>query len=165
VSRAPEMKRKTIRIYADTSVFGGAFDPEFSEASSAFWDQVKAGRFHLVLSPILTVEIAVAPKKVKALYRTIEPLAEMLPIAEATRRLREAYLRAKIVSPQWMADALHVAHATVCGCQMIVSWNFRHIVHFEKIALYNAINVQEGYSPIGIHTPQEVIEYEEKKEL
>jgi hypothetical protein len=46
---------------------------------------------------------------------------------------------------------------------MIVSWNFRHIVHYEKIPLYNAINVREGYFPIGIYTPQEVIEYEEEK--
>jgi hypothetical protein len=113
----------------------------------------------------VAAEIEGAPKKVQTLYQTVLPLAEMLPITEATRRLREAYLRAKIVTPQWAADALHVAHATVCGCQMIVSWNFRHIVHFEKIALYNAINVQEGYSPIGIHTPQEVIDYEKEKSL
>jgi hypothetical protein len=30
-------------------------------------------------------------------------------------------------------------------------------------ASYNAVNVREGYSPIGIHTPQEVIEYEKEK--
>jgi len=45
----------------------------------------------------------------------------------------------------------------------MVSWNFRHIVHYDKIALYNAINIREGYSPIGIHTPQEVIEYEKEE--
>jgi hypothetical protein len=58
-------------------------------------------------------------------------------------------------------DALHVALATVSGCQMIFSWNFRHIVHYDKIALYNAINVREGFAPISIHTPQEVMEYED----
>ena len=42
---------------------------------------------------------------------------------------------------------------------MIVIWNLRHIVHYEKMALYNAINVKEGYRPIGIHTPSEVIDY------
>ena len=51
-------------------------------------------------------------------------------------------------------------YATVAGCQMIVSWNFRHIVHYQKIALSNAINVVEGYSEIRIHSPMEVISHD-----
>ncbi len=48
------------------------------------------------------------------------------------------------------------------NCHAIVSWNFRHIVHFQKIPLYNAINLANGYGSIAIHTPQEVILYEEE---
>jgi hypothetical protein len=61
---------------------------------------------------------------------------------------------------QWAADALHVALATVARCAMIVSWNFKHIVSFRRIPLYNAVNKTNGYSEIGIFTPQEVIEDE-----
>lgn len=60
------------------------------------------------------------------------------------------------------ADALHVALATVLDCRMIVSWNFKHIVHFQKIPLYNGVNKVQGYPEIAIHTPQEVLCYEEK---
>ena len=45
---------------------------------------------------------------------------------------------------------------------MIVSWNFRHIVHFDKIRLYNAINLFNGYASIAIHSPLEVIAYEDE---
>jgi hypothetical protein len=38
-----------------------------------------------------------------------------------------------------------------------VSWNFKHIVNFKKIPLYNGINLTHGYAAIAIHTPQEVI--------
>jgi hypothetical protein len=48
---AKSFPKKAIRIYADTSVFGGVFDPEFAAASSLFLDQVKKNRFHLVISP------------------------------------------------------------------------------------------------------------------
>ena len=96
------------------------------------------------------------------LYEAISAVAEVVPITEATLLLQEAYLASGVVARQWDVDALHVAYATVSGCQMIVSWNFRHIVHYKKIALYHAINVREGYLPIGIHTPQEVMEYEEE---
>jgi hypothetical protein len=66
------------------------------------------------------------------------------------------------LSEQWAADALHVALATVSECNLIVSWNFRHIVHFQKVPLYNAVNRLEGYNEVGIYTPQEVLTYEEK---
>jgi hypothetical protein len=43
-----------------------------------------------------------------------------------------------------------------------VSWNFRHIVHFEKSRLYNAINRLRGYAEIEIRSPLEVIDYEKE---
>jgi hypothetical protein len=57
-------------------------------------------------------------------------------------------------------DALHVAVATASDCSLIVSWNFKHIVHFEKIPLYNAVNTLRGHAHIGIFSPLEVIQYE-----
>ncbi len=111
-------------VYADTSVFGGAFDLEFSKASLLFLEQVKSGRFHLILSPIVEKELLVAPTKVGNLYQTISAYGEMLPLNEKTLRLQEAYLNAGIVTKKWAADALHVAHATVHNCRMIISWIF-----------------------------------------
>ena len=53
----------------------------------------------------------------------------------------------------WVSDlSLAIAHA-----DLIVSWNFRHIVHFDKIRGFNAVNLQEGYPLIDIRSPKEVI--------
>ena len=68
----------------------------------------------------------------------------------------QAYLAAGIVGLKWRTDALHVALATEAQCAVIVSWNFKHIVNFEKIPLYNGVNLARGYHSIAIHTPQEV---------
>lgn len=65
-----------------------------------------------------------------------------------------------VVTPKSMDDALHVALATVSSCNLIVSWNFKHIVHFDKIPKYNAVNTLNGYGPIGIFSPMEVIRYD-----
>jgi hypothetical protein len=54
-------------------------------------------------------------------------------------------------------DALHVALATVTRCDKIVSWNFRHIVHSDKIRYYHAVNLMQGYDLIEIFSPKEVI--------
>ena len=86
----------------------------------------------------------------------------MLTITKECIELREQYLVQGIVSRKYLDDALHVAVATVSGCDMIVSWNFKHIVHFEKISLYHAINRIHGYREIFINSPSEVITYDEE---
>jgi len=156
------LKMPAIRTYVDTSVFGGVFDAEFSRASKIFFAKINAGSFRLVVSPIVAEEMADAPPRIRQAYEVSLSLAEIVPVEDATLALRDAYLKAGIVAPQWAADALHVALATVAGCAMIVSWNFKHIVNFRRIPLYNAVNKAHGYSEIGIFTPQEVIEDEDE---
>jgi hypothetical protein len=148
-----------IRVYADTSVFGGVFDIEFETPSCEFFDQVRAGRFELVMSDALGAEIARAPAQVATLFDEMLPLADMVAVDAAVSVLRNAYMTAGVVTPKWEADAQHVALATVHQCRCIVSWNFKHIVHFDKIPLYNGVNLVQGYGTIGINTPAEIIAY------
>ena len=51
---------------------------------------------------------------------------------------------------------LHIAIATVAEVDVLVSWNFRHIVRLDKIRLFNGINLQLGYKPLTIYSPREV---------
>ena len=39
-----------------------------------------------------------------------------------------------------LADALHIAFATVAGVDILVSWNFKYIVNFRRIRAYNEVN-------------------------
>jgi len=121
-----------IRVYADTSVFGGVFDEEFQAASRAFFDQVRSGRFQLVTSAIVQEEISPAPAEVQEFFAGMLGSMEIADVSEDALGLRASYLDARIVSPKWSDDVLHVAIATTAGCSLIVSWNFKHIVHFER---------------------------------
>jgi len=128
---------RPVRVYADTSVFGGTFE--------------------LVTSPLVAREILNAPPQVRALFADLIGTAHIVKLTGEAERLRDAYTRFGIVGPRSADDALHVATATVTGCSVIVSWNFRHIVNFQRIPLYNAINTLNGYAPIAIHSPPEVL--------
>ena len=154
---------KVIRVYVDTSVFGGFFDEEFQIVSRKFFKQIKEKQFTLVTSAVVKEELMTAPKKVQDLFIEISKYAEILNITEDALKLQHSYLKAKIVPSKFSNDALHVALATVSRCDLIVSWNFKHIVHFRKIPLYNKINVDQGYTQVGIFSPLEVIVYEEKE--
>ena len=157
------MKTRILRIYADTSVFGGVFDPEFSEPSKEMFREVRYGTLSLVISPLIVEELQCAPQEVREWLEETAPHAELISLSDESRTLRDAYLHAGIISRKYLTDAFHVALATVSECRAIVSWNFKHIVHFERIPLYNGINRIHGYSEIGIHTPPEVIRYEDEE--
>lgn len=151
-----------IRVYADTSVYGGVFDEEFAKASRAFFQEIDAGRYRLVTSPLLRDELADAPAQVRQWYERFAAGSELAEASASAVLLQQAYLAAGIVARKWEADALHVAIATVADCRLIVSWNFQHIVSFQKIPLYNGVNLTRGFGLIAIHSPQEVVEYEDQ---
>lgn len=152
------------RIYADTSVFGGVCDDEFDVASRRLFEAIEAGQFHLVTSEVVRQEIQAAPEAVRTLFASLVAEAHVVAVSEDALRLRDAYHEAGILAPQWSNDALHVALATVARCDAIVSWNFRHIVHFRKIPLYNAVNTLQGFGPIAIHSPLEVVGHGDSEE-
>lgn len=149
---------KPIRVYADTSVFGGVFDAEFKKASEDFFDAVRKRRFELVIAPPIQREIREAPEEVRALFdEFLSGYAILISVTPDAMDLQSKYLERKILTPKWEDDALHVALATVNDCRIIVSWNFKHIVNFKKIPLYNAVNQLNGYHPIAIYSPLEMI--------
>ena len=153
---------KAIRVYSDTSVFGGVHDEEFRQPSRTFFEQVNSGRFALVTSAVVQAELIAAPAEVKMFFNDTLKICELVDVTSAALELRDAYLQAGILTPKYATDALHVALATVSVCDLIISWNFQHIVHFEKIPLYNAINTLHGYKQVAIYSPQQVIRYEEE---
>ncbi len=150
----------TLRIYLDTSVFGGLWDKEFRDPTLILFNQIKAGKFDLVTSEVVQDEVELAPSRVQQFFKELLPQAELVTVHKEAIDLQQAYLRANIVSASHMTDALHVALATVSDCSSIVSWNFKHIVHSQKVPLYNAVNLVQGYSQIAINSPQEVIIYD-----
>lgn len=152
---------KVPTIYADTSVFGGVFDTEFEGVSKAFFDMVRRGQAKLLISDVTRKEIANAPPQVRDLLDEMLPYIRLVPVDEDILSLRDAYLTAGIVTEKWADDAGHVAAASVAEADLIVSWNFHHIVHYDKIRLYNGVNGLNGYRTIDVRSPNEVIEYEE----
>jgi len=149
---------KKLRIYVDASIIGGCLDEEFAEESRAFVAMAQQGKLTLVVSDLLAAEIRRAPPDVIAVFESLlaDSLEEVFGTDESMS-LAEHYIKAGVLASSSFADAHHVAIATIAHADMIVSWNFKHLVHFDKIRGFNAVNLREGYGPIEIHSPKEVI--------
>jgi hypothetical protein len=150
---------KRLRVYADTSVFGGCFDEEFKTESVAFFEAVRKGTFKVVVSLSVLAELSKAPDRVRNVLASLpDEAVEMTDYTDKIGSLRDAYVAAGIVDKSSLLDAEHIAYASVAGVDMLISLNFKHIVHYDKISGYQAVNLLNGYKPIIIYSPREVVE-------
>jgi len=152
-----------LRIYTDTSVIGGCLDEEFQDASLRLLRKFKTGKAVIVVSDLTLLELEEAPRKVRAVLERIpEAHREYVELTEEAKELAQSYIAANVVEEAKLIDAQHIAVATVSRVDVLVSWNFKHIVNLQRIRGYNSVNLRYGYSLLEIRTPQEVISYDEE---
>jgi hypothetical protein len=146
------------RIFTDTSVLGGCEDEEFAEHSVRLMESFARGELTLVLSNLTVQELASAPAEVRRRLASVsEAHIELLQLDVEAKELAEAYVATGVLSAKMRADAQHIAMATVGRVDVLVSWNFRHIVNLQRIHGYNSVNLRKGYPMIEIRTPREVL--------
>ena len=148
------------RVYIDTSVFGGNFDEEFSTDTIPFFDRVENWEITIIVSDILEAELLGAPDFVRQLLDSFSnEFIERVRLSKDASELADKYIEAKVVGKTSKADCQHIAIATVCHADVLVSWNFKHIVNLDRIRGYNGINFQNGHQMIEIRTPKEIFNY------
>ena len=147
-----------MRFYLDTSVFGGYYDPEFSEDTVKLFEAIVANKFDIVRSSLLDEELGNAPKRVREVINKI-PIEqiEYVRVDQEAIKLASAYVEAGVLSKKFEDDAIHIALATINRVDTLVSWNFKHMVRFFRIRQYNSVNLRLGYSTIDIRSPKEVL--------
>ncbi len=146
------------RIYTDTSVLGGCEDEEFAEYSVRLMEGFLRGERILVLSTLTVQELGASPAEVRRRLAAVpEAHIETLQLDDEAKELAEAYVAAGVLTAKMRADAQHIAIATVGRVDVLVSWNFKHIVNLQRIHGYNSVNLRRGYPMIEIRTPREVL--------
>lgn len=146
-----------LRIYADTSLFGGCFDPPFVEGSRRFFSLVRAGRILVLVSQVVADELRGAPPQVRRILEELpESQTQSVDLTRSVMDLRDAYMAAGIVGVDSLDDATHVAAASASRADAIVSWNFQHIVRQDRIRRYNEVNIRLGHSTLTIVSPSEL---------
>lgn len=102
-------------------------------------------------------ELETAPRESERFVgRVPEAHIESLPLSSEADELAAAYIADGAIGAHMRADALHIALVTVARVDVLVSWNFKHIVNLRRIHAYNAVNLKKGYPLLEIRTPREV---------
>ena len=153
-----------IKYYIDTSVFGGLYDEEFQEFSKLLFDKIEYENITIFYSELTENELRKAPENVKDFIRQMPAdRIEYLEISKETYDLALQYITEKVVGQTSYDDCVHIALATINRADVLISWNFKHIVNLKRIHGYNAVNLKLGYPILEIRSPKEIIDYEDKE--
>jgi hypothetical protein len=87
-------------------------------------------------------------------------MIEYIEITPEAVELADRYITENVVGKTSRDDCIHIALATIFRADVLISWNFKHIVNYKRIRGYNAVNLKFGYPLIEIRSPQEMINYE-----
>ena len=136
-------------------------DDEFKDPSNKLIEMIRSGEYIAVISEVTELELKNAPAQVKAIRNSLpNQFIEKAELTEEAAQLAKEYLSSGVLGPTMLADAQHIAIATVTQVDHIVSWNFRHIVNVVKIKGFNSVNLIMGYNIIDIRSPMEVIPFD-----
>ena len=111
----PISKFKRIRAYVDTSVFGGLNDDEFAEASVRFFENVRNGRFTLLISQMLLDELQPSPELVKRDFESLpQNYLERVEVTDEVVDLAQSYLATGVLPEYAKGDALACGYGNNC---------------------------------------------------
>lgn len=150
-------------MYLDTSVIGGYFDEEFERETRILFQQIRDSKYDVFISSLTEQELENAPEKVKELLKSFAYTP--IKVTPQCRELAKEYVKENVVGKTSMDDCTHIATATINNIDILVSWNFKHIVNFQRIRNYNYVNLKNGYKQLNIHSPKEIVYVEPEPEL
>jgi len=155
------VESRRLAIYVDTSVIGGYFDVEFEDETKKLFENIMLGKYKIMFSSTIEDELLKAPEQVKNLFKTIPvKYTKKVELTGEAIKLADAYISENVVGRTSQEDCFHIALATVNKADILVSWNFKHMVNTFRIRGYNSVNLKLGYLPIDIRSPKEMFRHE-----
>lgn len=146
------------RVYLDTSVISALVDqraPERRALTMAFWN--RRSRVSLITCAIARDEIDATPDAgLRGQMHELLAEVEVHDLDDDIRHLASRYIVAGVFTETMRNDALHAAAAAVLRADVLLSWNFRHLVNRRRRLAVNAVNVAGGFATVDIISPPEI---------
>ena len=154
---------RKLKLYLDTSVISHLFaddTPERMEDTNKLWADFIGGKYDLCISPIVMDELerCSEPKRSQIFQKMERVKFRMLSKTGEVESLANAYINESVLREKSFDDCMHIAFAVVYNCDLIVSWNFKHLVNYKTINKVRIVNALNQYREIGIMSPTMLID-------
>ena len=149
---------KKLKIFLDTSVYSAIFDnrvPSRQKMTQDFWNTI--GDYEVYYSEIILEEInAISDENIKKdIYDLLKDGKNIKTSAEV-ENLTQIYIDEGLIPEKYENDALLIALTSVYSLDILVSWNFKHLVKRKTRIGVNLINLKNNYKTIEIFAPPEL---------
>ncbi|MBY8986167.1 MAG: PIN domain-containing protein [Candidatus Lokiarchaeota archaeon] len=149
---------KKLKIFLDTSVYSALFDERDlnrQKQTQDFWKDIE--EYNLYYSDINIEEIdAIINEKLKEKLKALLKKGQKIEITEDVSNLTRIYINESLIPKKYENDALLIALTSAHSLDILVSWNFKHLVKRKTRIGVNLINLREGYKSIEILAPPEL---------
>jgi predicted nucleic acid-binding protein len=137
---------------------GGYYDVEFKIITQQLFNRITDKEFDVYFSEINETELIDAPQHVKEVKEMIpKDCFHYIEMTDEVKTLAFSYIEEGALGSASRNDAYHIALSSVNRLDCLISWNFKHIVNYDKIRMFNAINMRLGYPTIDIRSPLEFL--------
>ena len=157
---------RKLKIYLDTSVVSYLMQvdaPDKTKITLRLWEKFKTGIYDIYLSQVDFTEMdkCEEPKLSFLKSKLNEIDYEILEIKDSTQKLATEIINMGILTNKSFDDCTHIAVAIENECDIIVSWNFKHMVNIKTINGIRAITLLKNQKNINILNPLTLLEMEE----
>ena len=160
-------ENRKIKVYLDTLVISYLDQqdaPEQMQETREVWERIKAGQYEVFISDVVLRELADCKEEAKR-DLLIGHLAEikynLIAVDDDIAKLAEKIVTKGVLKQKNIDDCQHIAAAILSDCDIIVSWNFKHIVNVKTIRGIKVITTIEGYKDLLIYQPTALLNEEE----
>jgi predicted nucleic acid-binding protein len=154
---------KKLKIYLDTSIISYLDQqdaPEKMAETHKLWNKIKTGVFDVVISSVTTRELDDCDEeKQNTLYDYLAEISfDTVAVNEKIMEIAGQIVDFDILKRKSFDDCQHIAAAIISECDIIVSWNFKHLVNVDTVRGVKAITAMGGYKDILIYPPTILLE-------
>ena len=154
---------RKLRIYLDTSVISHLFaddTPDKMADTNKLWEDFKDNKYEIFISTVTVEEIkrCSEPKRSKMVEKLDEIDFRVLEEKDEVNSLSDEYTNNGVLTKKSIDDCTHIAFAVVSNCDIIISWNFKHLVNYRTINKVKIVNAINNYKEISIISPTMLLE-------
>ena len=154
---------KKLKIYLDTSVISHLQHddaPDKMADTLRLWEQIKAGKYDVFISDVAMAEILRCPEPKRTILGEYlnDIKFDLVETNSNVNEIAQKFVDNNILSDKNLNDCRHIAAAIAYECDIIVSWNFKHIVNYRTIKGAKIVALMAGYDEIEIYSPTILIE-------
>ena len=145
-----------LSIYLETSAIGAYLDAgdPFRRDLTIRWFEHELSEYRAFISLLVEREFERIDEPHRSGYMKIIRPLERLEFSDEAAILAEGYISRGIFHRKFMADAFHVALASIHKMDYLVTWNFGHLANVRKQARIKLFNTAAGFFSPVIVTPE-----------